>query len=134
MDEKTMEKMAREYREILAAPNGDAIDRIVNLEEQQLDCLDDVLYRSTNRPNVNRAASYLKTLTYRILSLLATIQKETYLPSVRSRSPLPNPLSKLYDLQVDLFVLYDRLDRNYDELSELLSLENKKAALLCGIL
>ena len=131
MDEKTLEKMAKEYKEAFARSADDTIDRIVNLEEEQLDCLDELAFRSPGR--VNRTVSYLKTLTYRTLSRLSALKNETYLPSVRSRCPTPNALQRFSSLQVDIFVLYDTMPSD-DELTELLSLENRKAALIGGLL
>ena len=133
MDEKTLETMAKEYA--AALKNGssvDTIDRIVNLEEQQLDCLDETPFRSPGRPA--RTVAYLKSLTYRTLSLLAALKNETYLPSVRSRCPAQNALSRFAALQVDIFVLYDEVTEKNAALAELLSLENRKAALIGGLL
>ena len=129
MDEKTMEKMEKEYRSALALPD-DALERIVDLEEEQLDALEELLFRLNDR---NRTASYIKTIVYRILSLLAGIRNGTYLPSMRTRCPSGAPLPRLKRLQVDIFVLYDRLAPDYAALAELLSLENRKAALISGL-
>jgi len=132
MDEKTLEKMAKEYAAALQNGASDGtLDRIVNLEEQQLDCLDDLPLRAPGR--VSRTVAYLKSLTYRTLSLLSALKNETYLPSVRSRCPAQNALSRFAALQVDIFVLYDALPAA-PALNELLSLENRKAALIGGLL
>ncbi|MBR1748019.1 MAG: hypothetical protein IJ735_07440 [Clostridia bacterium] len=134
MDEKTMEKMAREYKAALAtATDGTTVDRIIILEEEQLDCLDDLLYRSAGRSGLNRAASYLKTLTFRTLTLLSALKGETYLPSVRNRCPVQNAISRLKSLQVDIFVLLDELGMDYSTVAELLMLENRKAALIAAL-
>ena len=81
-----------------------------------------------------RTVAYLKSLTYRTLSLLTALKNETYLPSVRSRCPAQNALSRFAALQVDIFVLYDEVTEKNAALAELLSLENRKAALIGGLL
>ena len=130
MDEKTMENLAREYRTALSSDDG-TIDRIIRLEEEQLDSLDAASFRSPGRQE--RTVSYLKSLTYRTLSLLAARKNETYLPSVRTRCAVQNPLNRFASLQVDIFLLYDEAG-DYASFAELLSLENRKAALIAGLL
>ena len=132
MDEKTLEKMAQAYQNATQNPSFDTVDRIINLEEQQLDSLDEVTFRSPGRQN--RTIAYLKSLTYRTLSLLSAIKNESYLPSVRSRCPTQNALSRFAALQVDIFVLYDELSTKFSSFAELLDLENRKAALIGGLL
>ena len=132
MDEKTLEILAKEYKTALSSPPAaDTIDRIVNLEEEQMDCLNEVAFRSPGR--VNRTVSYLRSLTYRTMSLLAAVKKETYLPSVRSRCGNSAPLNRFAALQVDIFVLFDTMPTD-PAIFEILSLENRKAALIGGLL
>ena len=131
--QKEWEKMAREYREALATlpVNGtDTLERIVALEENQSEYLNALSLRvpAPARRNVN----YLKNLVFRILQKLNILMKnDAYVPAFRNANvPCQALVSALLNTQINIFVLYDQLDLPYVELAEILSLENRKAALL----
>lgn len=131
LDSKTMEKMAKEYAHTLASSDGadlTTLERLIILEEEQLDVLSDPTLRGNAR--INKTVAYLKNLTFRTLTLLSKAKgEETYIPSVRTvRCPNNNPVSRLLNTQIDVFILMDKLDAR--DKTELLILENRKCALL----
>lgn len=134
----TVEQMAREYSRSLgtSAAGGDAgvFEQAIILEEEQLDLLNDLNARSSNR--LNRTAGYLKNLVYRSLSAISRLNgTSSYIPSVRSSPSVCQTAAaaaRLMNLQLDIFILLDRLSLPYADRAELLALENRKAALLAS--
>ncbi len=132
IDPTAVEQMAREYKTALDTLSDDVYERLTVLEEEQLDLLNDVNVRSSAR--LNRTVNYLKNLIFRSLSLISSAAGNgSYIPSVRSTSPSCNAFNRINALQLDIFVLLDKLTAPYSERAELAMLENRKAALLALI-
>ena len=132
VDQKVMEKLAKEYSKTLAASSVDTTisEQISILEEEQLDILSDPTFRGSAR--INKTVAYLKNLTFRTLFLLSKGRGEEYLPSVRTTRCQNNPLNRLSAIQTDVFILLDKLpDKN--DITELLILENRKAAIIATL-
>ena len=127
------ERLAREYREALERADGETdVERIVALEENQLDAVNALLARAPLSGTERRTLSYVKNVTYRILQKLnALVKNEAYVPSFRTvTTPCSSLLSSLVNTQIGIYVLYDAGTLPYASLSEILSLENRKTALL----
>lgn len=135
----TVEQMAREYNRVLenagANDASSVYEQLIILEEEQLDLLNDISLRSSNRQN--RTLSYLRNLVYRSLSVISRMNGDTsYIPSVRAfqnQCSASSVLNRLMILQLDIFILLDRLTSSYSDRAELSMLENRKAALLAGL-
>lgn len=135
---ETIERLAREYREALSSSNDDPavyLDQIVLIEENQLDFIDAILARNQLSPTLSRTLNYVKNIVFRILNKLnALLKNPSYVPSFRSpQTPCRALKSTLLNSQISLFALYDKLPLPFSDLAELLSLENRKTALL-GVL
>ena len=131
--QSNMEKMAREYREALAAFSVDGaatVEQIVVLEENQSEYLSALFLRSP--ASSRRVVSYLKNLAFRILQKLnALVKNNAYVPAFRNANiPCSALVGALLNTQISIFALYDKLDIPYSDLAEILELENRKAALL----
>ena len=105
-------------------------EQIVALEENQSEYLSALYLRAP--ASARRTVSYLKNLVFRILQKLnALIKNNAYVPAFRNANiPCSALVGAILNTQISIFVLYDRLDIPYADLSEILSLENRKAALL----
>ncbi len=126
-----IQNMTREYERALSSVNpsqSEVIERLIILEENQLDYFDCLSRSSRNGRTVN----YLKNLNFRILNILAVKNGQpSYIPSVRTPEPCcSSPLSRAMNAQLDIFILLDRLDTPFADRAELISLENRKASLL----
>ena len=134
VDQKVMEKLAKEYTKNLAiTPSVDTttLEQIAILEEEQLDILADPTFRGNAR--INKTVAYLKNLIFRTLTLISKAKgEESYLPSVRTVRCQNNALNRLNVIQIDVFILLDKLpDRS--AMTELLILENRKASLIATL-
>lgn len=128
-----IEKMAREYREALrtvSTDDGSVVERIITLEENQLDYLNALSLRVS--PTARRNVNYLKSVVYRILQRLnALLKNDGYVPSFRNTNvPCSALVPVLLNTQTSIFSLYDELSYPYETVAELLSYENRKAAIL----
>lgn len=124
-----IQKLTKEYEQALttADENGDLYERLIVLEENQLDAFDCLI--RTNR--YGRTVTYLKNLSFRILNILSVKNGQTsYLPSVRTPSACGNALARATATQLDIFVLADKIDLPFQDKAEFLSLENRKLAVL----
>ena len=132
---QNLEALAREYREALSVRGEDdaqIIEQIIVLEENQLDYVDAILARAQLPQTSARVANYAKNLLYRILNKLNVLLKNpSYVPSFRNpQQPCRALRSTLIQSQINIFVLYDKLSLSYADLAELLSLENRKSAVI----
>ena len=134
----TVEQLAREYSRAYAAnnvsDNAAIFEQLTILEEEQLDLLNEINVRVSNR--LNRTVGYLKNLVYRSLNAIGTLRSVPYIPSVRNArlSCQNNALNRIANLQLDIFLLLDKLTGAYADYAELINLENRKQALIAGIL
>lgn len=127
-----IQRMTREYERALArtGDNGDLYERLIVLEENQLEAFDCLLRGS----RCGRTITYLKNLSFRILNILSISSgQNSYIPSVRTPSSCNNALSLANSAQLDIFVLIDRIDLPYADKAELIALENRKSALLASL-
>ena len=127
-----MEKLARDYREALSGKDasGDAVARIVQLEEAQLDYLNALLPRLQGLPR--RTVNYLKNVIFRVLQRLnALVGNPSYVPAFRSACvSSASALAGAKNLQISIFVLLDESGLSYEKTAEILALETRKTALL----
>ncbi len=124
-----IQKLTKEYEQALttADENGDLYERLIVLEENQLDAFDCMLRTS----RCGRTVTYLKNLSFRILNILSVKNgQNAYLPSVRTPSACGNALSRATATQLDIFVLADKINLPFSDKAEFLSLENRKLAVL----
>lgn len=136
----TVEQMAREYNRTLNTPltsdNSGTLEQIIILEEEQLDLLNDFNTRQSNA-RVSRTVNYLRNLVYRSLSVLNRMNgSPSYIPSMRNTTlmcPQQSATNRLFNLQLDIFILLDRLTTDYSDRAEISMLENRKAALLASL-
>ncbi len=125
-----IKKMTAEYANALSSLPVDTWERIIVLEETQLDLID-CLLRS---PRNGRTLNYLKSIIFRLLNILSSRNGATsYIPSVRTPTPCNNPTVRLLNAQLDIYILLDRLDIPYAEKAEILSYENRKQAILSSL-
>lgn len=126
-----VQKLTKEYEKALSSGvNDDVYERIIVLEETQLDLLDCLLRAS----RCGRTINYLKNLTFRTLNILSVKNGESsYIPSVRTPQSCSSPLTRLLNAQLDVFLLLDKLDAPFADRAELLSLENRKTALIASL-
>ncbi|HKL74009.1 MAG TPA: hypothetical protein VJ903_03880 [Clostridia bacterium] len=136
MDTSNFEQMAREYRDVLAsAPamvdSNTYLEQIINLNENQLDWVYE-LRRSSRTQLAYKLANYLKNLISRSL-IIATrlLNGSTYIPTFRNPCRFcGNPLARLINAQIDIFVLLDKVSALRNDLNELIHIENRKMAIL----
>lgn len=136
----TVEQMAREYNRTLNTPlsanNSGTLEQIIILEEEQLDLLNDFNTRQSST-RVSRTVNYLRNLVYRSLAVLNRMNgNSSYIPSMRNTNFLcqqQNATNRLFNLQLDIFILLDRLTTDYADRAEISMLENRKAALLASL-
>lgn len=128
-----MEELAKAYRANLAATEptdrSTTIEAMINLSEAQLDVLNQTICSSARQ---NKNINYLKNITYRSIVLLnSLISAESYVPPFRNygRNSNPNYVSRLNELQIDIFVLADKLTYAQD-LAQILNLENRKMSII----
>lgn len=125
-----IQNLAREYERVLQTGGGDVLERLIILEENQIDYFDCLLRTTRNARIVN----YLKNLAFRALAILSTKNGQSaYIPSVRSPESCANSLSRALNTQVDIFILLDKYDAPFADKAELISLENRKAALIAAL-
>ena len=134
VDQKVVEKLAKEYsKTLVVASTADTtvLEQISILEEEQLDILSDPTFRGNQR--INKTVAYLKNLIFRTLTIISKAKGEgAYLPSVRTVRCQNNTLNRLNVIQIDVFILLDKLpDKN--DITELLILENRKAAIIATL-
>ena len=127
-----MEKLARDYREALSENRTDldAVQRIVRLEEAQLDYLNALLPRLQGLPR--RTVNYLKNVIFRVLQRLnELVGNPAYVPAFRSVCvSSASALANVKNLQISVFVLLDESGLGYEKTAEILALETRKTALL----
>ncbi len=130
---QNLEQLAREYRNALensAQDGSSVIEQIIILEENQLDYLNGLIPRLP--ASSRRTANYFKNIVFRSLSKLnALIKNTSYVPSFRNVNvPCQSLKNALLSTQISIFVLLDKLPLPYADIAEILSLENRKLALL----
>lgn len=139
MDTNNFEQMAREYRDVLSTASPVSVDssnyleQIINLNESQLDWVYE-LRRCARSPLACKMANYLKNLICRSL-VVATrlLNGSTYMPAFRNPCRFcGNPLARLINAQIDIFVLLDKLSSLRNDLNELILIENRKMSILAA--
>lgn len=128
-----IEKMAREYRQALESSEASgvpSVEQIITLEENQLDCLNALLPR-VSLP-ARRTINYIKNIVFRLLQKLnLLLHNDAYVPSFRNVNIQGTYLvNALLNTQISIFALYDKLPLPYNDLAEILSLENRKTSFL----
>jgi hypothetical protein len=138
MDTMNFEQMAREYKNALATvptvtDSDTYLEQIITISEGQFDALDDI---NTNSQLCKRMINYLKNLTYQTLIIVQKLLDGTnYVPQFRniSRNSSSTAKSRLINSQIDIFILLDKLATTRTDLAELISLENRKMAILSSL-
>ncbi len=135
----TVEQMAREYGRALEnanipTNNSTAYEQLIILEEEQLELLNCLNSRGSSR--MGRTVNYLRNVIYRSLVIISRLNGDnSYIPSVRNAC-CPNQqniFNRLINLQLDIFILLDKLTAPYADRAELLMLENRKMATLATL-
>lgn len=135
----TVEQMAREYSRALengvSVNESSVYEQLIILEEEQLDLLNCLSCRAPSR--IGRTVNYLKNVIYRSLVILNRLNGgNSYIPSVRNAycPPQNNVISRFMNIQLDIFVLMDKLSSPYSDRAELAMLENRKTALAASLI
>ncbi len=133
VDPGTIEKMAREYNQVLSSYEisdnaSNIIEKIITLSENQLDIINFMLCQPQSR-YCSKILNYLKTLiTSAIIALNRLLNRGEYIPPFRNPPRNPRYISafaRLVDIQLDIFVLLDKLTPLRNDLNDILMLENR---------
>lgn len=133
VDPGTIEKMAREYNQVLSSYEisdnaSNIIEKIITLSENQLDVINFMLCQPQSR-HCSKILNYLKTLiTSAIIALNRLLNRGEYIPPFRNPPRSPRYISafaRLVDIQLDIFVLLDKLMHLRTDLTDILILENR---------
>lgn len=133
LDTDAVERMAREYNQSLSdytisdsATN--IIERIINLAEDQLDIINYMLCFPQTR-HCSKILNYLKTLiTSSIMAMNKLLDRGDYVPPFRNPRRLSGyqtSFDRLVDLQIDKFILLDKLSQIRTDINNILILENR---------
>jgi hypothetical protein len=141
LDTDAVERMAREYNQALSNFNiSDSslniLERLINIIENQLDIINFLLCCPQSR-HCSKILNYLKTLkTNSVIKINRLMDRGEYIPSFRNPERtlnFQNSFIKLVDLQIDVFVLLDRLSQFREDLTDVLILENRSMAIISSI-
>ena len=141
IDTDTVEKMAREYNQALSNYNisdssTNLLERLILLAENQLDIINFLLCCPQSR-YCSKILNYLKTLkTNSIININRLLDRGEYIPSFRNPERTlnyQNSYIKLVDLQIDIFILLDKLSLVREDIENLLILENRSMAVISVI-
>jgi hypothetical protein len=132
--------MAREYRDALVSSerrvdSATYLEQIINLNELQLDCICE-LKRCARTPLACKMVNYLRHLIWRSLTVATRLlDGSTYLPTFRNTGcrPCTNPLQRMINAQIDIFILLDKLSPLRNDLAELIYIENRKMSILAAL-
>lgn len=138
LDTDTVERMAREYSQSLSDFSisdtaSNLIERIILLSENQLDIINYMLCFPQSR-RCSKILNYLKTLkTASIVAMYRLLNRGDYLPPFRNPERLIGyqaSYAKLVDIQIDIFILLDRLTQARENITDILILENRAMAIM----
>jgi len=141
LENRAIEKMAREYKTALA---GSALvrgtggaeaasERAVIIIEEQLDLIDALLSVTRGNKFLQRLLSYLKSIKSSSAILFSRLSgKGEYIPSFRQNDISGNLMIRLLELQINLFVLLDSISRLTDA-QNLQLIENKALGVINSI-
>ncbi len=142
LDPDTVERMAREYNRSLADYNrisdsaANLIEKIILLIENQLDIIDCLLCCPQSR-HCRKILNYLKNLKKAsIIALNRLLNRGEYIPLYRNPDRIrdcQNAFHRLVDIQIDIFILLDRLSLIKENLTNILILETRAMALIAVI-
>lgn len=141
LDTDTVERMAREYNQSLAGYNitdssSALIERIILFSQDQLDLINFMLCYPQSR-HCSKVLNYLKTLvTSSIIALNKVLDRGEYTPPFRNADRTMGyypSFTKLVDIQIDKFVLLDKLVQIKENIINVLILENRIMAVISVI-
>ncbi|MFW5780307.1 MAG: hypothetical protein ACOCWI_02520 [Bacillota bacterium] len=141
IDTDAVEKMAREYNQALSNYNisdssTNLLEKLIILSENQLDIINFLLCCPQSR-YCSKILNYLKTLkTNSIINMNRLLDKGEYIASFRNPERAlnyQNSYMKLVDLQIDIFVLLDKLSQVREDIENILILENRSMAVISVI-
>lgn len=133
IDTQSMEKMAREYNQVLSNydisdSSAGLLEKIIILSENQLDIINYMLCCPQSK-QCKKSLNYLKTLiTTAIIALHKLLDQGDYLPSFRNSDNMynyQNSYIKLTSLQLDIFILLDKLALVRNDIINIQMLENR---------
>lgn len=135
-----MEMLAKEYNKVLNeynnsnADDSSLLERVMILLETQIEIIEINSRCCCNR--INKTLSYIKNLTYRsIVKVNEMLSSSAYIPTFRNSLVNVNgSISRLLEIQIDIFILLDKLQAEYLSRAELLQWENRKTAFLSSLL
>lgn len=140
-DTPNMEMLAKEYNKVLSeyvnttsTDDNSILERVMILLEDQAEIIEINSRCGTNR--INRTLAYIKNLTYRsIVKVNQMLNNSAYIPSFHTNQGNVNSMvNRLLELQIDIFVLLDKLQGDYAFRAELLQWENRKTAFLASLI
>jgi len=124
-----MEEMAREYAKVLKPKSkeneAEILSRLTVLEERQTDIIDALLCGCPS--TAVRALNYLKNLIFRSLNAISVkLGAGAYIPPAERAFCEEATVAALANLQIDIFILLDKLD----DPSSLCPIENRKCSII----
>lgn len=140
-DSPNMEMLAKEYNKVLSEYVNNAttddksiLERVMILLEDQAEIIEINSRSCSNR--INKTLSYIKNLTYRsIVKVNQMLGNSAYIPSFHTNQGSVNAMvGRLLEIQIDIFVLLDKLQSEYTTRAELLQWENRKTAFLASLI
>ncbi len=141
IDTDAIEKMAREYNKSLSNYNisnssTSILERIILISEDQLEIINYLLCFFQTR-QTSKVLNYLKTLkTSSIISMNRLLEQGDYIPPFRNSERtigVQASYLKLVDMQIDVFILLDKLFQTTDNLQNILILENRAMSIISVI-
>ncbi len=138
LDIESVEKMAREYSQSLANYNisdssSNLIERIIVIVENQLEIINYLVCVVQSRPS-SKILNYLKTLkTTSVMALNKLANKGDYVPAFRNSERTIGyqaSYARLVNMQIDIFVLLDKLAQEKNNITDVLILENRAMGII----
>ena len=133
-DSNEMETLAREYSKALKCPTlaqaTKLYEKIILHEARQLEILGDLSYRASD--SALHAVNYLKNLISRSLTLASNAARnENYTEkSGQCKGKFLSDVALLGSIQLDIFVLLDKVGIYHKNYLELAAIENRKCAVI----
>lgn len=138
IDTQSMEKMAREYNQVLSNyditdSSSGLLEKIIILSENQLDIINNMLYFNQSK-QCKKSLNYLKNLIITaIIAIHKLLDKGDYVPSFRNPDNMTsyqNSYIKLTSLQLDNFILLDKLALVRNDIANIQMLENRVMSII----
>lgn len=139
-DTPNMELLAKEYNKVLSEYTNNAVsdeksilERVMILLEEQAEIIE--INSRCGSSRINKTLAYIKNLTYRsIVKVNQMLENSAYIPSFQAKqNNVGSVINRLIEIQINIFILLDKLQGEYASRAELLQWENRKTAFLATI-